>query len=384
MDDATIGLNLVVWCALCVAMTGCARQARVAKPKMVIEAAHETVGAPKPKGDFRQRSDMRAMWLWNETPRAREVLKNVRGAQDALFEFMRAPHGQKARSINRLYFAARAHANVDTSATLQPVIYDPLLDDGDRGDLRAFLRRAHEAGVAVEYLDGQAIWLASDKNARAGAQVCRDVVAFNLSSRVAGERLDGVHLDIEPNTVVRGPWAGQWWKHRLPHGYNARWTTRWKRILTTCREAFDAYEAATGQHLTLACDVGPDFAHYDKPMRAFLDGAQRPVDYVGVLNYYDNRENRDGEPSFFAGAYDGNAIVGGVDENLRLWKHVPVVFGLETGPTAIAPDRRSFHQEGYRAMYRVIDQLHARCHAPGCLGVAIHHYGPDAYRALKP
>lgn len=351
------------------------------RPDMADSAARNALG-------FLHRSDTRAMWLWNETPGVRALLDNTDGARDELFAFVDAPHGQPERAINRIFFAARAYANVDVFSTLRPPIYDPLGAPEHSADaqarLRAFLRQASAHGVAVEYLDGQAIWLASDTNAAVPVQICRDVVAFNLAGDDAAERFSGVHLDIEPHTVGRGPWAGKWWEDRLEHGYNAEWTQRWQHILSACRDSFDAYQAKTGQRLTLAVDVGPDFARYNRPMRRFLDRPAGPVDYVSVLNYYDNRPNRDGQPSFFAGAFDGHAVVGGVDENLVLWRHIPLVFGVETGPTSIAPDRRSFHQEGYRALYEVVDQLQERCLQARCIGVAFHHYGPQAYRALDP
>lgn len=325
---------------------------------------------------------MRAMWLWSETPDARALLENTEGAQDELFEFIRAPHGEPSHAINRLYFEARGYAKANRLSTLRESTYDPLVDEDEQAALRAFLRRAHSEGVAVEYLDGQAIWLASDRNAEVAIQICRDVVTFNRATEDASARFDGVHLDIEPHTVTRGPYAGQWWKNRLPNGYNRAWTERWKRILNACRQSFDAYEETTGDHLTLAVDVGADFAHYNEPMRAFLNRPDAPTDYVTVLNYYDNRANRDGEPSFFHGASDGNGIVGGVEENLELWQHTRVVFGLETGPSQIAPDPSSFHQEGYAALYETLDVLLTRYRAANCAGAAIHHYGPDAYREL--
>jgi hypothetical protein len=331
--------------------------------------------------------DMRAMWLWSETPSASDILENRGGAQDKLIEFVHAPHGHESHAINRLYFEAREHSNRDRMSTLRQVTYDPLVGQDKRPDLRGFLRRAHAEGTQVEYLDGQAIWLASDENARAPKRVCRDVVAFNLSTDDRRERFDGVHLDIEPHTVSRGPHQGKWFEDRLPNGYNRRWTARWQEILVSCRTTLDAYEQQTGHHLTLAADLGADFAYYNEPMREFFDRADAPTDYVAIMNYFDNRPNRDDQPSFFHGAFDGNAVVGGVEQNLALWRKTPVVFGAETGPAKIAPDLISFHQEGRSRLYQTLDELDELLDERGstnCIGAAIHHYAPDAYRDLKP
>jgi hypothetical protein len=333
---------------------------------------------------FLNRIDTRAMWVWSESPSAREILENTGGAQDALLNFAAAPHGQPARALNRLFFEARAHSNVDRFAQLRPIAYDPLTVPSAQADLRAFLRRAHAQGIAVEYLDGQAIWVTTDANARRPRQICADVVAFNLGSADLAERFDGVHFDIEPHTIRSGPWAGQWWQNRLPGGYNAEWTQRWMDIMTDCRQTFDAYEARTGHHLTLAGDVGADYAFYNAPILAFFNGPNSPVDYVGIMNYYDDRANQNGRPSFFYGDFDGSNLVGGVEQNLALWTNVPLLFGIETGPPSIAPDAASFYQEGYGALNQTVDSLVAGYAHTGAIGVAIHHYSPQSYRDLQP
>jgi hypothetical protein len=351
---------------------------------LILAACSTTSTVPTASPAGLESTQIRAMWLWSETPDARSILENREGAQDKLFAFMSAPHGQDSRSINRLYFEARNHSHEQRMSALRTVTFDPVGDPDHRPALRAFLKRAHAQGVQVEYLDGQAIWLASDDNAGAPQTVCRDVVEFNQMTDDPGERFDGVHFDIEPHTVTSGPYGGRWFDDRLPNGYNRRWTARWQQIFEACRLTFDAYAQHTGHHLTLAADLGADFAYYNKPMRDFFDRVDAPTDYVAVMNYFDNRTNRDGEPSFFYGAFDGSNMVGGVEQNLALWRETPVVFGLETGPTRIAADQISFHQEGHLRLYKTIDRLAREYRATNCIGAAIHHYAPDAYRDLKP
>jgi hypothetical protein len=324
------------------------------------------------------------MWVWSETPSAKQLVENVGGAQDELMQFAAAPHGQAGRSLNRLFFEARGHSNTDRFAQIRPVTYDPIVDPSKQASLRAFLKRAHAQGMDVEYLDGQAIWVANDINAEVPKQICQDIVAFNKTTNDVTERFDGVHFDIEPHTVRSGPYAGVWWQNKLPNGYNADWTQRWKGIMNSCRATFDAYETQTGHKLVLAGDVGADYAYYNKPILDFFNGPNSPIDYIGIMNYYDNKPNQNGQPSFFWGEHDGGTVTGGVEQNLGFWTNLPVLFGMETGPTSIAPDYMSFYQEGYTVMNSVIDQLEASYGSTNSMGVAIHHYSPGSYKDLQP
>ncbi|MBA2664351.1 MAG: hypothetical protein H0U74_18830 [Bradymonadaceae bacterium] len=330
---------------------------------------------------FLKRDDMRALWLWNELPRTSTLLANAQ-EQDALFAFAAAPHGDMSRALNRLFFEAREKHTSDVRAELFAVTYDPLTDEAHRPNLRAFLRRAKARGVAVEYLGGQAIWVASDDNAAAGIRVCEDLVSFNASTPALEERFDGVHLDIEPHTLDSGPYAGLWWENRLPNGYNADWTARWKHILTSCKARFDAYYAESGHRLSFSSDVGTDYAFYNKPILEFLNRSDGPLDYITIMNYYDDRLNSQGKAAFVYGAGAGELMVGGVAQNLALWSKLPVLIGVETGPTSIAPDEDSFFQEGWRPMYKVLDAMHADFAKTQLIGWAVHHYAPQSFRDL--
>lgn len=337
---------------------------------------------PSPAPPFLSQSNTRAMWLWADAETSKAFLDNRWGMQDQLMQLAAAPHGQSGRALNRIFFEMRTYSRVDIYDRLRPVTYDPLTDPVEQAKLRAFNRRAHNQGVAVEYLDGQAIWLATDANAQWPMQVCRDVVAFNQTTTDPAERLDGVHFDIEPHTVQGGPYGGGWWQNKLPNGYNADWTQRWKDIMNSCRATLDAFEAQTGQRLTLTVDLGTDYAFYNKPILNFFNGADTPVDYITLMNYYDNRPNQNGQPSFFYGWHDGYAVTGGVIQNLGFWSNVPVVFGIETGPTGIAADYMSFYQEGHTSMYSVVDTLVQNYSGPGMLGVAFHPWG--SFKDLQP
>lgn len=340
--------------------------------------------APANSTAFLSRGDTRAMWIWNERPTAKEILENTGAAQDELMTFIAAPHGQAQRAINRLFFEVRGYSNANRFEQVRQADYDPLTEAGGQAKLRAFLKRAHAKGVAVEYLDGQAIWVASDQNAGAPKQICQQVVAFNRASSDPAERFDGIHLDIEPHTVRQGPHAGEWWENRLPGGYNAEWTARWKDILNSCRQTLNAYKAETGHRITLSSDLGTDYAHYNAPILAFLNRADGPLDYLTIMNYFDDRPNVNGDPSYFYGESDEGAVVGGVISNLASWDKLPLLFALETGPESIADDNQSFFQEGHRAMYQTVDTLMGQYATSRNLGAAFHHYSPNSYRDLRP
>lgn len=340
--------------------------------------------APAQSTAFLSKGNTRAMWIWNERPTAQEILENTGSAQDELMTFIAAPHGQAQRAINRLFFEVRGYSNAERFEQVRQADYDPLTDSGAQAKLRAFLKRAHAQGVAVEYLDGQAIWVANDQNAAAPRQICKDVVAFNRAASDPAERFDGIHLDIEPHTVRHGPYAGQWWENRLPGGYNADWTARWKDILNSCRTTLNAYKAETGHRITLSSDLGTDYAHYNAPILAFLNRADGPLDYLTIMNYFDDRPNVNGDPSYFYGESTEGEVVGGVISNLASWDKLPLLFAMETGPESIAEDNQSFFQEGHQMMYRTADTLLSQYATPRNLGVAFHHYSPNSYRDLKP
>lgn len=60
-----------------------------------------------------------------------------------------------------------------------------------------------------------------------------------------------------------------------------------------------------------------------------------------------------------------------------------MVFGIETGPPSIAPDKLSFYQEGNQNMENVISKVSNmyKSHIKFA-GFAIHHW--ESYRHLKP
>ncbi|AWV88743.1 hypothetical protein DN745_05080 [Bradymonas sediminis] len=337
---------------------------------------------PPEKPEFLSRHDTSALWVWADAETAHAFTTNRWNMAENLINFASAPHGSSAHAINRFYFEARTYSRDNIFDAMRPITYDPLLTPGEQAHLRAFNARAHAAGIAVEYLDGQAIWLASDANAQWPKQVCRDVVTFNKTTSLNAERLAGVHFDIEPHTVGGTRWDGHWWQDRLPGGYNAAWTQRWMDIMTSCRATLDAYAQETGHYMTLSLDLGADIAYYNKPLLSFLNAPDSPVDYIALMNYYDNTPNQNDQPSFFFGWHDGEAMTGGVEQNLALWTNTPLVFGVEVNPLPTEYHFMTFDEEGYNATFAVIDTLTAGYRRARVMGYAVHSWG--GYIAMEP
>lgn len=351
-------------------------------PKPDTADAADAADAPPERPELLSRHDTSALWVWADAETAHAFLTNRWNMAADLIDFAAAPHGSSAHAINRFYFEARTYSRDNIFDAMRPITYDPLLTPGEQAHLRAFNARAHAAGIAVEYLDGQAIWLAEDANAEWPKQVCRDVTTFNKTTTLNAERFAGIHFDIEPHTVGGDTWDGHWWQDRLPDGYNAAWTQRWMDILTSCRATLDAYTRQTGHPMTLAVDLGADIAFYNKPLRNFLNAPDGPVDYITLMNYYDNRPNQLDQPSFFFGWHDGEAMTGGVEQNLALWTQIPLVFGLEVNPLPAAYDFMTLKEEGHRAAFSVIAALQTSYRRPRMMGYAIHSWG--GYIALQP
>ena len=127
--------------------------------------APDTTAPPPERPEFLSRHDTSALWLWADAETAHAFVSNRWNMAANLIDFATAPHGSSAHAINRFYFEARTYSRDNIFDAMRPITYDPLLTPGEQAHLRAFNARAHAAGIAEEYLDGQAIWLAEDANA---------------------------------------------------------------------------------------------------------------------------------------------------------------------------------------------------------------------------
>jgi hypothetical protein len=277
-------------------------------------------------------NDHRGMWVWGAAS-----LLTDRTAQDAFFDFAVAPHGDAVRRITHVY------TDVGTAA---------LTDAALRSNLRAFVKRAHDLGIQVEFLDGDANWLTSDANRQVPIDRCRSVVDFNAGG-APNERLDGVHYDIEPHQL------GASWRTNTGAGrdnYNDLYENNLIHILRSCH--------AMGLRVTN--DTGTDYAYYVHDLwDAYMAGGV--LDYISIMNYYNTRQEW----------MSGSAGVGGVTQNLALDRGgLPMTFGAEVQSVPAVADI-SFYAKGYRCMYQAFDDSErATASDPRYAGVAVHYYTP--------
>lgn len=157
--------------------------AGLAKPPHAAVARHAGCAAGSLPAMTADRS--RAMWLWDSAP---VVASDDR--RDALFALCRC-------------------ARVDT-LWMQVALERERAPDGAArlaraADWRRFLRAAHEAGFAVEALDGSPTHALRRFHGEPLA-VVDAIVAFNGSAAKA-ERFDGLQFDIEPHALYRWRFA---------------------------------------------------------------------------------------------------------------------------------------------------------------------------------
>jgi hypothetical protein len=324
----------------------------------------------------------------------KDFLRLSSGMQDDLLTFLSAPHGDSNLRINRIFLEARTYSDRKTAlevGDLRTINYDPLTDPHDRQHrLRQFLKRAHKQGVAVEYLDGYALWVTDpDSDGRfeeRGEQVCRDVVAFNKTSIHFNERFDGINFDIEPHKLTG-------WRSGDEQGgddsnlYNLDWIKQWMRILRSCRQTLDSYASETGHQMTLSTAVGDNYHHFVDRLVDRLNAPDTPIDYLTVMNYLDGGINTDGK-NFFEHGYNvgGSKFAAGVEPNLLDWTNVPLLFGMETIPVSDIDEQDfvneadvTFRDDGLTDLHDMIDSVFTDYTGTNTLGVAIHHYYKCGY-----
>lgn len=280
---------------------------------------------------------IRALWVWSESA---EIVNNS-DRQDEFFSFARAPHGNEAARINRIFLNGDSFDFLNTAQTAR---------------LRAFLVRAHAAGMSIEFLTGKSTWTLPGQAVEAMSHVDR-MIAFNTNSAQAAERFDGLHFDIEPYVLAE-------WKTNSSAGsdaYNDEIEKNYVAIFVQAKQKI----LASGQTLTVSADMPAWFAKASDIWRVMTDTAS-PVDYITVMNYFDTEEK-------FLYGYGEGSLAGGIGPVLKNCGAVPVVFAAET--KKLSDTALSFYEEGYVSLASVMDRAHAAYASdPHFAGTAVHHY----------
>ena len=178
--------------------------------------------------------------------------------QTAFINNITNPHGDSSiLPYNRIYL------EIGDTLTSNPTV------------VRSFLTTAHAAGIAVEYLAGDASWIETAAATATPKTYCDNVVAFNQGSTNPAEWLDGIQYDIEPNglsgwhTATKG----------APDNYNQVYEANLMAVFNYC---MDVTRPTT---LTVSWDAGNDFYYYVTGLWGPLTSSTPFVDYVIVMKY---------------------------------------------------------------------------------------------------
>jgi hypothetical protein len=263
---------------------------------------------------------MRGLWV-RATPIAAAMLRD-RSAWQAFFDFCDAPHGNPEARIGAIY--------------LEPP------RDLEEAGLCLFLSAAHDRGLRVEFLFGDAEWQA-DHLDRARA-VCGRVVETSNPAHPVAERFDGLHLDIESG----GKWS----------------QSAFRGLLLFLRQKIDSYNAREHHRMTLAADLGFWWSERGDEGTPQYPDAVAQCDYIVSMAYRDT-----------AGAQVSCAVPEALAAAQR---KKDLYLGLET-QRIVDGDYITYYEEGWEYMERELAKLPALLAAQGgrVAGVAIHHY--DSY-----
>lgn len=267
----------------------------------------------------------RAMWLWKLDP--------VTSAQvrDDLFAFC------EQTGITHLYLFLGESPVTQASAAYHE-------------QLAVFLEQAHARLLTIDALSGNPLWAL-----RANHQVLLDWIQAFLTynaPRPPAQRIDGVHLDVEPYLLSQ-------WEQEKPS-----LKEQYVELLGRCRALIDAARQPRFQ-LGIAIPI-----FYDRE-GDFERQVLASVDYAALMDYYDAAVD------LIEKAAPHIALAGQLGKRL--------VVGVETQDLvqmAQGKRRNTFHEEGWDEMERELGLVAKRFRQqPGFAGLAIHAY--ESYRLLQ-
>ncbi len=299
---------------------------------------------------------LNGIWVWDD-PVGSGTASNILDNQSDFIDFLKSPHGNSDRAINRVFFQIPLE-NLDVSQT----------------KIISLIKNLHLESIKIDLLaeGNNGSWLYDDNASQTPKDYCDKVVVFN-NSVGSNEKLDGIHFDIEPH-IVEGD---SLWRNRgderenYSDPYNDDMQYRYIKILEHCKEQFSLQNEGKP---SITIDLGDDYYHYVPDLWKPIT-ENNLVDYIAVMNYYDNNTD------YYQGKAVEDTLIGGVSKNIAaipLESNVKLIFGLETSGLDFAPDEISFYQEGVGALHSLINKLH---NDPLQIeGTAVHKY--DSYKDL--
>lgn len=254
-------------------------------------------------------SPQRATWVWNnwvvETPAKHK-------------DFLRFC---RARGIGTVFLHAPAEHLGERAATF-----------------RAFLAAGHKQGLRVEALDGAPDW--AFEPAKPEAFIAA-VLAFNDAGVDAGERFDGIHLDVEPYD-------------------SPQWKESADETVIQYLIMLEGARASAGA-LPIAADVPPWFAEIDTPEGPLLGAVIARVNAVALMAYAHQTKQ--------LAAQTRPAVELAQRAHLRVW----IGISAQLKDSDMNPNRPVRPQ--LEALVKITERAFRHGHAfGGFAGVAIHDY----------
>ncbi len=273
----------------------------------------------------------RAVWMWEKDSYA---IAQSTAAAEAAIAFL------KSKDIQTVYLYADAYQGRNLIKS-RPQLY------------RGLIGRLHGSGLRVYALLGSWYLHTEEyilpKRHKAALKMFRQVLKYNASSD-AGERFDGINLDLEPHMLDQ-------WKDRK--------NELLLNFLDLGKELM-ALKKRSGQ--TLA--AGPAIPFWLDGMPLEWGGSRKPAsehvqdiyDYVALMDYRDHAEGRDG-------------IISHAGDELKYAgpRGRKVVIGVETTPNEI--QKVSFNHLAEPDLERELALAEKAFGAePAFAGFAIHHF----------
>lgn len=310
-------------------------------PKKVVQMLRQTRNGGKQEVS-------RALWVWDAT-----VIVDG-AAHETLFTFL----GEKQI---RLIFLDVGNAFIEDAPAPSKVHVS-------KEALAQFVSKAHDKGIAVDVLDGDANW-AKEENHQIPLERLHRALDYNQSVEPKA-RLDGFQFDIEP--------------YLLPEFQTEERQNVLKAYLTLASQLRDKVVGSSFS-LGFAIPFWWDVQNSALSEVSFL-GVKKPVAYhlvdilnklpkshIAIMAYRDQAMGEDG------------SIRHSEDEMNYVTENAPnvaVFIGQETADVPGEPEKITFYQEGEEALEEAIGHLVEAFKAKrGFDGIAIHHY--ESYRELS-
>ena len=261
--------------------------------------------------------NVRAVWVWHS-----EDVSDAKRAQ-ALFDFV------QSKKANRVYVQSQSLLSTKS----------------DRARLAQFLDDAHDAGIKVELLFGDASW-ALKKNHQEALDLAQEAIDF--TNGLTGGKPAGVHFDIEPNLL------DEWGSDQIG----------------TANQYLDLLDALHAELAGSGLKLGVDFNFSFSRRQVRRAGKTKSLsrwlasltDWSTVMAYRDHATGSNGvidiaEESVADAALEGKTMVVGVNT------------------TCDRSDETTFCEEGDAVLQRELDKIVAGFASTHPIaGVAVHDY----------